>query len=117
MLIGHDLRARSVPRFSHPVARRYHREGDARRAAHARLCARETRDNAARHVRESGPTEVSMITTAPPTPTPTRSEPIPQLVERLRATFRSGRTRPLAWRIDALERLRAMIKEREAEAI
>jgi aldehyde dehydrogenase (NAD+) len=57
-----------------------------------------------------------MITTAP-APTPIKAEPIPQVMERLRATFRSGRTRPLAWRVDALQRLRAIIKDREAEAI
>jgi len=34
-----------------------------------------------------------------------------ETVDRLRATFRSGRTRPLAWRRDQLVRLRALLTE------
>lgn len=33
------------------------------------------------------------------------------VVERLRATFRTGRTKPLAWRLDQLAALRAMLTE------
>jgi len=36
-------------------------------------------------------------------------------VERLRATFGSGRTRPLAWRRQQLQGLRRMLAEREPE--
>jgi aldehyde dehydrogenase (NAD+) len=38
-------------------------------------------------------------------------------VARLRATFESGRTRPLRWRRDQLEALRAMLVEREADLL
>jgi aldehyde dehydrogenase (NAD+) len=55
------------------------------------------------------------MTTAAPA-APPRTETVPQLLERLRATFRSGRTRPLEWRLDRLHALRALLKEREAEA-
>jgi len=37
------------------------------------------------------------------------------LVARLRATFRSGRTKPLAWRLEQLTRLRALLTENRAE--
>lgn len=58
-----------------------------------------------------------MTTAAAPTTTTPAAEPIPQVLARLRATFRQGRTRPLAWRLERLQRLRALIKEREAEAL
>jgi len=38
-------------------------------------------------------------------------------VARLRATFNSGRTRPLAWRREQLERLRALLVEREGDLL
>ena len=38
---------------------------------------------------------------------------IPDIVARLRRTFESGRTRPLAWRREQLGRLRTMLVERE----
>jgi aldehyde dehydrogenase (NAD+) len=38
-------------------------------------------------------------------------------VARLRTTFESGRTRPLRWRRDQLEALRAMLVEREADLL
>src|SRR5919106_2799189 len=39
------------------------------------------------------------------------------VVDRLRATFESGRTRPLAWRREQLVRMRAMLVERERELL
>jgi aldehyde dehydrogenase (NAD+) len=42
---------------------------------------------------------------------------LPDTVARLRATFESGRTRPLRWRRDQLEALRAMLVEREADLL
>ena len=36
-------------------------------------------------------------------------------IERLRATFHSGRTRPLSWRRQQLQALRRLLAEREAE--
>ena len=36
---------------------------------------------------------------------------IPELVQRLRATFDAGTTRPLDWRREQLSRLRAMARE------
>jgi len=38
-----------------------------------------------------------------------------ETVEALRATFHSGRTRPIAWRVAQLEAMRTLLKEREAE--
>jgi aldehyde dehydrogenase (NAD+) len=38
---------------------------------------------------------------------------IPQHLSELRATFRSGKTRPLAWRKTQLKRLRSLLKENE----
>src|SRR5690606_24501682 len=58
-----------------------------------------------------------VTTAAAPTTTTPAAEPIPHVLARLRATFRQGRTRPLAWRLEGLQRLRALIKEREAEAL
>jgi aldehyde dehydrogenase (NAD+) len=40
---------------------------------------------------------------------------VPDTVAQLRATFRSGRTRPLEWRIGQLEALVRLMSEREAE--
>ncbi|HWW44827.1 MAG TPA: aldehyde dehydrogenase family protein [Acidimicrobiia bacterium] len=53
---------------------------------------------------------------APPEPAPA-PKPVPDLVAHLRATFASGRTRPLAWRREQLERLRLMLVEREADLL
>lgn len=58
-----------------------------------------------------------MTTATAVTPATTAVEPIPQVLGRLRATFREGRTRPLAWRLQHLQKLRALLKEREAEAL
>ena len=40
-------------------------------------------------------------------------QPIPKHLADLRATFRAGRTRPMAWRKQQLKRLRALLKENE----
>jgi aldehyde dehydrogenase (NAD+) len=40
---------------------------------------------------------------------------IPDTVTRLRATYRGGRTRPLAWRVGQLEAIVRMVTEREKE--
>jgi aldehyde dehydrogenase (NAD+) len=40
---------------------------------------------------------------------------IPDTVTRLRATFRSGRTKPLAWRLAQLEAIVRLVEEREPE--
>lgn len=40
---------------------------------------------------------------------------VPDTVAQLRATFRSGRTRPIEWRIGQLEALMRLVTEREAE--
>ena len=42
-------------------------------------------------------------------------ETIGKSVQRLRGVFRSGRTRPIAWRRQQLEGLRRLLREREAE--
>ncbi|MFF2043591.1 aldehyde dehydrogenase family protein [Kitasatospora sp. NPDC058170] len=42
---------------------------------------------------------------------PATAEQPTELVARLRAAFRSGRTKPLAWRVEQLNRLRALIAE------
>jgi aldehyde dehydrogenase (NAD+) len=52
-----------------------------------------------------------------PTPAKPTKLDIPATVEALRATFESGRTRPLAWRRQQLERLRTMLVEREPELL
>lgn len=46
---------------------------------------------------------------------PTAVSDIPGIVARLRDTFAAGTTRPLAWRRDQLQRMRAMLVEREAD--
>ncbi|WP_329266715.1 aldehyde dehydrogenase family protein [Streptomyces sp. NBC_01451] len=46
-----------------------------------------------------------------------RSETAAQVVGRLRATFNTGVTRPLDWRVDQLRRLRALLVENEQELI
>ncbi|MBX3471007.1 MAG: aldehyde dehydrogenase family protein [Planctomycetes bacterium] len=56
-------------------------------------------------------------TAAAPAAPAARPEPVPAVLERLRATFRAGRTRPLAWRVEQLQRLRTLLREREAEAM
>src|SRR6266508_2771653 len=40
---------------------------------------------------------------------------IPKLVEKLRDAFESGRTRPIEWRRRQLQRMKAMLEEREAD--
>jgi aldehyde dehydrogenase (NAD+) len=42
-------------------------------------------------------------------------EPIPRVLERLRHTFDSGKTRPLEWRFEQLEQLERMHREHEEE--
>ena len=42
---------------------------------------------------------------------------VPELLAQLRATYASGRTRPLAWRREQLARLRLMLVEREADLL
>ncbi|HET6875901.1 MAG TPA: aldehyde dehydrogenase family protein [Jatrophihabitans sp.] len=42
---------------------------------------------------------------------------VPDAVARLRATFRSGRTKPIEWRLRQLEALERLVREREAELI
>ncbi|MEO6886016.1 MAG: aldehyde dehydrogenase family protein [Jatrophihabitantaceae bacterium] len=44
-------------------------------------------------------------------------EAIPAIVERLRATFRTGRTRPYAWRVEQLTALERMLTEREDDFV
>ena len=46
-----------------------------------------------------------------------RTETAAEVVGRLRATFNTGVTRPLDWRIDQLRRLRALLVENEQELI
>ena len=45
--------------------------------------------------------------------TPTATPAIPALVQRLRAAFRSGRTRSLSWRREQLKRLVKLLRENE----
>jgi aldehyde dehydrogenase (NAD+) len=45
------------------------------------------------------------------------AESIPSVVERLRATYRSGRTRPLEWRYAQLEALERLMTEREQDFV
>jgi aldehyde dehydrogenase (NAD+) len=47
----------------------------------------------------------------------TEPEEIPQRVRRLRHGFETGRTRPLAWRLGQLERLRALLVENGDELV
>ena len=54
--------------------------------------------------------------TSPAPPTKTGTGRIPATVERLRASFDAGRTRPLAWRREQLDRLRALLDD-HGEAI
>ncbi|MEU9271232.1 aldehyde dehydrogenase family protein [Streptomyces sp. NPDC048251] len=46
-----------------------------------------------------------------------QSEPAAEVVGRLRATFNTGVTRPLDWRVSQLQRLRALLVENEQELI
>ncbi|MEV7732865.1 aldehyde dehydrogenase family protein [Streptomyces sp. NPDC088921] len=46
-----------------------------------------------------------------------RSETAAEVVGRLRATFNTGVTRPLDWRVDQLQRLRALLVENEQELL
>lgn len=60
-----------------------------------------------------------MTTATRPTPPPTAvpPEPAADVVARLRATFDTGRTRPLDWRRGQLGRMKALLVEREAELL
>src|SRR3954452_1311955 len=42
---------------------------------------------------------------------------IPDTVTRLRATFRSGRTKPLPWRLEQVAALLRMVEEREKDFV
>jgi len=53
---------------------------------------------------------MSVATSLDPTPS-TDVAAIPGLVERVRRGFDSGRTRPLAWRLEQLDRLKALLQE------
>jgi aldehyde dehydrogenase (NAD+) len=46
-----------------------------------------------------------------------QSETAAEVVGRLRATFNTGGTRPLHWRVDQLQRLRALLVENEQELL
>jgi aldehyde dehydrogenase (NAD+) len=48
-------------------------------------------------------------------PAPGTAESIPAVVARLRQTFASGRTKPLAWRLEQLRAVERMLGEREAD--
>ena len=48
---------------------------------------------------------------------PTTSTSLAQQVARVRATFQSGHTRPLAWRRQQLEQMKAMLEENEEQLI
>jgi aldehyde dehydrogenase (NAD+) len=59
-----------------------------------------------------------MSSAAETTPRPqTRLAEIPETVARLRATFDAGRTRPLAWRRQQLERLGALLSDHGDELV
>ncbi|HEY2300204.1 MAG TPA: aldehyde dehydrogenase family protein [Jatrophihabitans sp.] len=51
------------------------------------------------------------------TDTARSAESIPDVVARLRSTFRTGRTRPLEWRFGQLEALERMLVEREKDFV
>ena len=57
-----------------------------------------------------------MTTTTTASPAVT-AESIPDVVARLRTTFRSGRTRPLQWRREQLVALERLLAEREGEFV
>ncbi|WP_305729220.1 aldehyde dehydrogenase family protein [Streptomyces sp. yr375] len=84
---------RAVGRSSRPLApsTRTHPEHPATRAA-----------------RPAHPSEAPVTTAATP-------EQPADVVARLRATFRTGRTKPVAWRTDQLRRLRELLTERGAD--
>lgn len=54
---------------------------------------------------------------AQPAPRDATPEQARETVARLRATFRSGRTQPVAWRYRQLEAINRMLEEREADII
>src|SRR5690242_6449509 len=65
------------------------------------------------------PSKVSSTCSEHPTTVPgrravTETVDIPAVVKRLRASFDSGRTRPLEWRRQQLARMDAMLREEEA---
>src|SRR6266540_99154 len=55
------------------------------------------------------PMQIEMLTPA------TETSEIPKLVAKLRDAFESGRTRPIEWRRRQLQRVKAMLEEREAD--
>ncbi|WP_375483998.1 aldehyde dehydrogenase family protein [uncultured Jatrophihabitans sp.] len=55
------------------------------------------------------------MTTSPVTSSTARS--VPDTVTHLRTTFRSGRTRPVAWRVQQLEAIERMLAEREQDFV
>lgn len=57
------------------------------------------------------------MTTTADAPTAPATLSIPETVAQLRTTFQSGRTRPLAWRRQQLQRLRAMLVKRESDLL
>src|SRR4051794_6543725 len=57
----------------------------------------------------------SMTVSAPRESDRSAGRSIPDTVAQLRATYRGGRTRPVAWRIAQLEAIVRMVAEREKE--
>jgi aldehyde dehydrogenase (NAD+) len=55
------------------------------------------------------------MTTLSKAPHTASQQSIPDVVARLRATFRSGRTRPVEWRLEQLRALERMLAEREPD--
>jgi aldehyde dehydrogenase (NAD+) len=55
------------------------------------------------------------IQPASPAGAPAPTEAIPDLVARLRQTFATGRTKPIAWRLEQLQAIERMLAECEAE--
>ena len=49
--------------------------------------------------------------------TPMATPDIPELVKRLRASFDSGRTQPIEWRLHQLDRIQTMLREHESELV
>ncbi|MFJ2668156.1 aldehyde dehydrogenase family protein [Nocardia fluminea] len=64
----------------------------------------------------SAPQRNAALTASPPTPG-TESTPIDTVVQRLRATFVTGRTRTASWRKEQLAALERMLSEREGDFV
>jgi aldehyde dehydrogenase (NAD+) len=58
-----------------------------------------------------------MTVSASRNPDVTQSRSIPDTVAQLRATFRSGRTKPLEWRLAQLDAIVRLVTERESEMV